>query len=758
MMEVLLILMAFLLPLEFSATKTRRTLKIMQSLQNGTYESGTTVMMRCEIQNATSYRWLKDGQNLFLNEDDFVQRSKELVIISLNEQTTGVYECVGTDENGNLGRTAARIKLPDPWCIRPYDPYTACIHVDEWLCENIKSFPPKVDNLRVEIQVEGNVPAGQIPQVRLAITWDVPRIGRADLWGWQLTVLSPYTANSYKECDQYNREPKYFDSKEDMTEEFYTFIPPSKTSVTYRVEVKSIPYNNGTDAAKIEIKSPGECDLITNPRDREACCKLNIEGDMVTTRNSSVTLNWTSYFPRNLSITIDMFVIHWISENREVCDDGFITLNSQRSNYTILNLSNHCNFTIEIRAFFSSSMNLPCKHSMIKIFNYIPPTLTVGNVSSTTPEIPTPILAKAGFVIAAVLAGVVIASLIYILKKRNVKKYAHDALGMEIGRIFDYRITSSSFKKDFPPHGARLNTNSAWSSDVDNERQWIQIDLCKKKVLSGIATQGCKAADEWVTEYSVSYSNDGELYETYQINDIEEVFIGNRDRNSIVKNVFSPPITARYIRVQPKSWHNKISMRLELYGPSNIDPTGQVSVFILNPNHCDLCTDVVHSLAVLLMKTGRIHCEVDIFAPMNERSQGMLKFTEEKISICDYVIVPWMRRTHVSDGCTFEDVDTLNFLSGLDIIHAKLFRDRNKNKFILVCLDHCSLEVLPPQEINLLKYRIPSKIDTLVIELLGTTERQRDQQGRLVIEAKEYVDAKTKLTSAVRKNKKCYSK
>ena len=75
-----------------------------------------------------------------------------------------------------------------------------------------------------------------------------------------------------------------------------------------------------------------------------------------------------------------------------------------------------------------------------------------------------------------------------------------------------------------------------------------------------------------------------------------------------------------------------------------------MSVFILNPNHCDLCTDVVHSLAVLLMKTGRIHCEVDIFAPMNERSQGMLKFTEEKISVCDYVIIPWMRRTHVSDG------------------------------------------------------------------------------------------------------------
>ena len=123
-----------------------------------------------------------------------------------------------------------------------------------------------------------------------------------------------------------------------------------------------------------------------------------------------------------------------------------------------------------------------------------------------------------------------------------MKKYAHDALGMEIGRIFDYRITSSSFKKEFPPHDARLNTNSAWSSDVDNERQWIQIDLCKKNVLSGIATQGCKAADEWVTEYSVSYSNDGVLYETYQINDIEEVITYlatmNKILNKLMQNVY----------------------------------------------------------------------------------------------------------------------------------------------------------------------------------------------------------------------------
>jgi len=45
-----------------------------------------------------------------------------------------------------------------------------------------------------------------------------------------------------------------------------------------------------------------------------------------------------------------------------------------------------------------------------------------------------------------------------------------------------------------------------------------------------------------------------------------QVFIGNRDRNSIVKNVLSPAVTARYVRIHPLSWYRHISMRFEVYG------------------------------------------------------------------------------------------------------------------------------------------------------------------------------------------------
>ncbi len=67
-----------------------------------------------------------------------------------------------------------------------------------------------------------------------------------------------------------------------------------------------------------------------------------------------------------------------------------------------------------------------------------------------------------------------------------------------------------------------------------------------------------------------------------------------------------------------------------------------VRVFILNTNHCDQCIEVVQALAALLMETGYIHCDVDIFAPMKDKCQGLTRWTQEMIFNSDYVIIPWM--------------------------------------------------------------------------------------------------------------------
>ena len=44
------------------------------------------------------------------------------------------------------------------------------------------------------------------------------------------------------------------------------------------------------------------------------------------------------------------------------------------------------------------------------------------------------------------------------------------------------------------------------------------------------------------------------------------MFDGNQDRDTVVYNRLSPPVTTLFIRVSPREWHNHISMRIEIYG------------------------------------------------------------------------------------------------------------------------------------------------------------------------------------------------
>jgi hypothetical protein len=96
-------------------------------------------------------------------------------------------------------------------------------------------------------------------------------------------------------------------------------------------------------------------------------------------------------------------------------------------------------------------------------------------------------------------------------------------------------------------------------------------------------------------------------------------------------------------------------------------------------------------------------------------------------------------------------MNTLVFLSTLEIINAELVRNRNeKDKFIPVCLDHCSVNALPPMQVRLLNYNIPSRINDLVIELLGRTRLQPDSKRPLLeFVDDDYKSAKRKLEQAV---------
>ena len=71
----------------------------------------------------------------------------------------------------------------------------------------------------------------------------------------------------------------------------------------------------------------------------------------------------------------------------------------------------------------------------------------------------------------------------------------------------------------FPPSQGRLNGSFAWCADEDKKgEEYLQIRLPEAETICAIATQGTgfKNGYEYVTFYSLEYSEDGHHWESIE--------------------------------------------------------------------------------------------------------------------------------------------------------------------------------------------------------------------------------------------------
>ncbi|XP_004636634.1 discoidin, CUB and LCCL domain-containing protein 2 [Octodon degus] len=156
----------------------------------------------------------------------------------------------------------------------------------------------------------------------------------------------------------------------------------------------------------------------------------------------------------------------------------------------------------------------------------------------------------------------------------------YGTLGMESGVIADAQITASSVlewtdhtgqKNSWRPEKARLKKpGPPWAAFATDTDQWLQIDLNKEKKITGIITTGSTMVEHnyYVSAYTIQYSDDGQKWTAYRDPGTEhyKLFQGNKDYHQDVRNNFLPPIIARFIRVHPTQWQQKIAMKVELLG------------------------------------------------------------------------------------------------------------------------------------------------------------------------------------------------
>ncbi|CAF1595924.1 unnamed protein product, partial [Didymodactylos carnosus] len=137
------------------------------------------------------------------------------------------------------------------------------------------------------------------------------------------------------------------------------------------------------------------------------------------------------------------------------------------------------------------------------------------------------------------------------------------AIGIESGGIPNSAFVASSFVQGREAYTARLNARYAYM-DAD---QYLYIDLGRRFVVTAVATQGRRAAKEYVTVFNIMYSDNAHNWFYYTNQDkIIVNFVGNKNDNTPVTNYLKDPVVAQFIRFNPRQWKNFISLRVEVYG------------------------------------------------------------------------------------------------------------------------------------------------------------------------------------------------
>ncbi|XP_026321952.1 neurexin-4 isoform X2 [Hyposmocoma kahamanoa] len=133
--------------------------------------------------------------------------------------------------------------------------------------------------------------------------------------------------------------------------------------------------------------------------------------------------------------------------------------------------------------------------------------------------------------------------------------------------IANAKLTATSSLRDRGPENAKLYGTIAWTAAESSYYQHLTINLLQRRELRGIATRGRFATEEYVSEYMLQFSDDGESWRAVSSSDgYPKMFEGNHDGNTVQRNEFEVPIIAQFIRIDPMRWRDKISMRVEVYG------------------------------------------------------------------------------------------------------------------------------------------------------------------------------------------------
>ena len=104
-----------------------------------------------------------------------------------------------------------------------------------------------------------------------------------------------------------------------------------------------------------------------------------------------------------------------------------------------------------------------------------------------------------------------------------------------------------------------IDSEQGWSAKTNQAGEWIQLDLGEEKTVIGTVIQPQVGNTQYVTEYTVSTSLDGNSW-----TEVSGTYNGRA--TDIKENIFSDgsSVRARYVRLIVKTWSGHISLRADV--------------------------------------------------------------------------------------------------------------------------------------------------------------------------------------------------
>ncbi|KAM7420505.1 hypothetical protein PAMA_014967 [Pampus argenteus] len=130
----------------------------------------------------------------------------------------------------------------------------------------------------------------------------------------------------------------------------------------------------------------------------------------------------------------------------------------------------------------------------------------------------------------------------------------------------------------------------SWAADNNDPKPWVELELRDRSNITGIITTGSN--DFYIESYILFFSKDRKNWKLYKgaLSKEKKVFQAYTEGHLRVLNSLFPFMVARFIRLQPLSWHGRASAQVQVLGcpVAKVTPRSRSTVVNMGTSHPSL--------------------------------------------------------------------------------------------------------------------------------------------------------------------------